>query len=190
MKGDVLYNILDFLENRVWDQLNFFEAFFKAGYGASFSKLEYENRKLSSARDKYAYTRQEKRRFQKYLYALKKDKFIALNNEGQIAISTVGKKKLSLLKRDKILSSDNFKKGKSQRTIIISYDLPVRFNRERNRLREILRVLDFHPIHQSVWAGKSKIPEKLIQALEEAKILKYVEILEVTKNGSLREVIN
>ncbi|MEK7140833.1 MAG: hypothetical protein AAB815_03545 [Patescibacteria group bacterium] len=188
MKGDVLYNILNFLESRALDQIDFLESFLKAGYGASFSKLDYEHRKLIRAREKHEYGRQEKRRLQKYLSALKKDGLIVLSKEGQISISFVGKKKFALLKRNKVLNPDTFQKEKSNRTIIISYDLPIKFNKERNKLREVLKILDFHMVHQSVWIGKSKIPENLILVLEKVGILKYIEILEVTKNGSLREI--
>lgn len=188
MKGDLLYNILDFVADRSMDQVDFFEAFLKAGYGASLGRLEHEHRKIARRREKYTYQREEKRRFLKYLSALKQDGLILEHTKGQIKISAVGKKKLKLLNRNKILNASNFQKEKSDRILIITYDLPVKFNKERSKLREILRILDFHKIQQSVWVGKSKIPLNFIRALKEANILKYVEILEVTKKGSLVEL--
>ena len=43
-------------------------------------------------------------------------------------------------------------------------------------------------IHKSVWIGKEKIPQELIIDLEELKILNFVEIFEVTKQGTLKKV--
>ena len=59
------------------------------------------------------------------------------------------------------------------------------FNRERNILRDILRMLGFNLIHKSVWIGKVKLPERFIADLQRLGILEYVEILEVTKSGTL-----
>ena len=41
-------------------------------------------------------------------------------------------------------------------------------------------------VHQSVWVGKTKIPETLILDLENLHILEYVEIFEISKNGTLK----
>ena len=81
-----------------------------------------------------------------------------------------------------------FTKEKGNTVIIVSYDLPIAFNRERDILREILKILGFNLIHKSVWVGKVKLPEQFIIALEKLKILSFVEILEVTKHGTLKEI--
>ena len=72
--------------------------------------------------------------------------------------------------------------------IIVSYDIPVLFNRERDGLRNVLKVLGFKMVHKSVWVGKVKLPEQFISMLEKCGILEYVEILKVTKRGSLQSV--
>ena len=54
MRGDIIYKILDTLENGVKDYIDFTHAFLKAGYGASsgkinreFSKIQYKNDSFS-----------------------------------------------------------------------------------------------------------------------------------------------
>ena len=73
----------------------------------------------------------------------------------------------------------------SKRTDIL---LGPEFNRERDILRDIMKLLGFNIIHQSVWVGKVKLPKQFIIDLEIMGILKYVEIMEVTKKGSLKNV--
>ena len=76
------------------------------------------------------------------------------------------------------------------KVIVISYDIPVAFNKERNILRDMLRMLNFHLVHKSVWVGKVALSKRFIADLNRLGILDYVEILEVTKNGTLKSKIN
>jgi len=70
--------------------------------------------------------------------------------------------------------------------VVVSYDIPIAFNRERNILRDMLRMLGFNLVHKSVWVGKVLLPEKFVADLSRLGIIDYVEILEVTKNGTLK----
>ena len=125
---------------------------------------------------------------QKYIYKLKSQGFLSENSEGRIVLSGTGKKKLNLLRKSKILDRKQYRKEISDKVTIISYDLPVAFNKERNTLRDLLRLLGFKLIHKSVWVGKVKLPKQFILALEKLGIIKFVEILEVTKSGSLNKI--
>src|SRR3989338_2781325 len=135
MKGEIIYKILDLLENKVMDSFDLASSIVNAGYGANFNKIDREVEKRSAKR---------------------------LTNRIQ--------------------------KEKSDKVIIISYDLPTAFNRERNILRDILRMLGFEVIHKSVWVGKVKLPKKFIVKVGQMGILDFIEILEVTKNGTLKEL--
>ncbi len=188
MRGDILYKILDFLEDQSLDALDFMTAFLKAGYGASMSKIDYEYKIQSRKSESYKVEREQRRHLQKYISKLKSDGLILENSRNEILISAKGQEKLKLLKQAKILDKNLYKKEKGNRVIIISYDLPVPFNKERDQLREILKVLGFSMVHKSVWVGKMRIPKDFISALEKAGILKFIEILEVTKSGSLKEL--
>ena len=111
------------------------------------------------------------------------------NEDNELSISAKGKERLELLRRDKALDKNNFHKSYGKKFIIISYDLPNRYNKERDRLREVLRRLGFKIVHKSVWVGKVRLPKSFIESLEKLSILKFVEILEVTKKGTLKELI-
>ena len=44
MRGEIIYKILDYLEDKRIDAFNFFNAFISAGYGATFGKIDREYR--------------------------------------------------------------------------------------------------------------------------------------------------
>ena len=58
------------------------------------------------------------------------------NPEGKIVLSSKGKKKLGSLRKNKILDRKQYRKEISDKVTIISYDLPIAFNKERNILRD------------------------------------------------------
>ncbi len=186
MRGEIIYKVLDFLEDRSMDQIDFVRAFLKAGYGASIGKIEREIGLLDKNRNVYKHNRERKRQLQKYISRLKIQGFILQNPNQKIKLSAEGRKKLNLFKKREILDKDIYKKENGGRLIIISYDIPTAFNRERDLIREILKVLGFSMIHKSVWIGKVKLPEKFIRGLERLEILRFIEILEVTKQGTVK----
>ncbi|OGI75844.1 hypothetical protein A3C67_02105 [Candidatus Nomurabacteria bacterium RIFCSPHIGHO2_02_FULL_42_19] len=188
MRGETLYKILDFLEDQSLSTLDFFQSFLSAGYGASMNKIDYEYKKLNRQRANYKIERDKRRHLQKYISKLKKDGLIIENPGKEISISSFGKERLELFKKNKMLDKKIYKKEKGNHVIIVSYDIPVLFNRERDKIREILKILGFSMVHKSVWVGKMKLPKKFILALEKLEILQYFEILEVTKSGSLRQI--
>src|SRR3989344_4833309 len=163
MRGGLMYKILDFVEDRSFGTVDFFTAFLKAGYGAGLSKLDNEFKQETRKRRTYEIERDRKRHLQKYLYKLKKEGFISQNEKNEkLTISTKGQERLKILRRDKILDKNSYEKRSGKQVIIISYDLPNLFNRERDMLREVLRALGFKMIHKSVWVGKVKLPKSFI----------------------------
>jgi len=188
MRGDIAYKILDLLEDGGMATVDFFASFLAAGYGASFGKMEYQYRIRDETTHDYQVNRQDKRNLQKYIYKLKSQGLVSESGSKELSISSKGKKKLTLLKKNKILDKRKYKKQNGERVTIISYDIPIRFNRERDILREILKLLGFHMIHKSVWVGKVKLPINFLQDAEKIGILKFIEILEVTKSGTLKSM--
>jgi hypothetical protein len=188
MKGDAVYKILDFLEDSSMAAADFFIAFLAAGYGASIGEMEYQQAIRGRTRSKYQIDRAKKRNLQKYIYTLKSQGFIIEKSNGQLAVSSAGRKKLGLLEGNRALDEKLYKKQPSDKVTIISYDIPIAFNRERDKVRGLLKLLGFQMIHKSVWVGKVKLPKQFIIALEKLGILPYVEILEVSKNGTLRSI--
>src|SRR3989344_1734327 len=189
MRGETMYKILDFLDDRSLDMGDFLKVFVKSGYGISLNKFHRKIKTEEIKRNNYLALRERRRFLQKYLYKLKSDGLIERNKSNQLLISVKGKERRKLLRRDKLLDKNNFHKEVGSEFIIVSYDLPNRFNRERDKLREVLVALGFKRVHKSVWVGKVKLPLSFIKGLERLGILKFIEILEVTKKGTLKELV-
>ena len=188
MRGDLIYKVLDFIEDSARGTADFVDTFLSAGYGASLGKFQYLGNIKAEKRLDYQIDREKRRQLQKYIHKLKKDGLISLDQEGQFQLSAKGKKKLMLLKSNKPIDKDTYQKEVSDKVTIISYDIPEVFRRERKILRDLLLILGFNSVHKSVWVGKVKLPKQFIADLQRLGILDCVEILEVTKTGSLKAV--
>ena len=187
-----MFKILELLEDRTIDSVDFFTAILVSGYGASMNKIEYEyqkRRRLSSVQKlKYKDLIVKKERLQKFLSKLKHDGLIYETKgiNSKFSISNKGKAKLIQLKSS--LPSKYYEKVSQDRLIIISFDIPEKLRGKRDWLREVIKNLGFKMIHQSVWIGKTKIPKQFVLDLGEMNILKCVEIFEISKTGSLKKV--
>ncbi len=188
MRGEIIYKILDSLEDAVVDAVDVFGAFLEAGYGANFSKMDYKYKIRSGGRHVYKVAREGKRNLQKYISKLKTQGLILENPQGQISLSLSGKKKLSFLKKKRKPETKLYKKETGDKFMIVSYDIPIVFNRERNILRDLLTLLGFKMVHKSFWMGKVLLPKEFFTELDRLGILKFVEIMEVTKTGTLKSV--
>lgn len=186
MRGEKIYKILDMLENAGMDMVDLTATFLSAGYGASMGKIDYGLNKKQKDRAAYKIKKIEKRQLEQYIYKLKKDGLLHADPSGKIKLSPTGKKKIKKLRKNKLLDKNYFQKENGSKVIILSYDLPIAFNRERDLLRGALLALGFNKIHQSVWVGKVRIPTSFIHDLKLLGILRFIEILEVTKQGSLK----
>lgn len=188
MRGEIIYKILDFAEDKGMDTVDFFNAFISVGYGATFGKINREYKLRSDRRHKYQISRDKKRNLKKYISKLKTQGLILEKSRGQIAISLKGKKKLEILRKNKIPDEKSYKKQSSDKFMIISYDIPISFNKERNILRNLLILLGFNMVHKSFWMGKVLLPTKFVTDLDKLGILQFIEIMEVAKNGTLKSL--
>ena len=68
---------------------------------------------------------------------------------------------------------------------IVSYDVPEGLRRQRDRLREVLKIADFEQVHKSLWYSKKKVTMEFLKILKGLNVLGYVHIFEVNKQGSL-----
>ena len=130
--------------------------------------------------------KQKIRSFKIYLSKLKHDGLILENDSKQIYLSDKGKKKLHNFQNSFSLNKNLYTKKVGEKFMVISYDIPIAFNKERNTLRDMVRTLGFNLVHKSVWVGRVALPERFIADLSKLGIIDYVEILEVTKNGTLK----
>ncbi|GEM_PF-5840537 len=71
------------------------------------------------------------------------------------------------------------------RLTIIAYDIPERIRSERNRLRELLALMEFQQIQKSVWFANKKVTKEFVALLSERRLLDFVQIFEVNKSGTI-----
>ena len=186
MKGEIIYKIFNLLGDEVIDYVDFANSFLQAGYGATSNKIRYEFSKIQNKRINLQLDKQKMDKLKKYLSKLKSEGLIFKNDLNQIYLSEKGKHKLNNFQNSFSLNKDLYKKKVGERVIVISYDIPVAFNKERNILRDMLRTLGLYMVHRSVWVGKVVLPERFVIDLNKLGVMDYVEILEVTKNGTLK----
>src|SRR3990167_838001 len=77
----------------------------------------------------------------------------------------------------------------NNRLIIVIFDIPERERRKRAWLRLALKNIGLKLIQRSVWMGKVKIPKEFLDDIRELHLVNFVEIFEITKSGSLNQVI-
>lgn len=183
----------------VVDAFDMFDVFLSSGYGASCRKLEYG---LSQKRGDRAFRKieceQERRLRERYfnmLLKLKRDGLIyevRRNKRKRLfRITRKGRIKLALLSRviTALPSLVFYKKEKGERVVIVVFDIPEKERVKRDWLRRVLQEMSFSMIQRSVWMGKVKLPKNFFDDLLSLKIVQYVEIFEVTKEGTLRHVV-
>ena len=66
-----------------------------------------------------------------------------------------------------------------QAKMIIMYDIPEDFRRERDWLRRELRILDFKQKQKSVWIGPAPLPEEFVKILGDLRIIEYINFFRV-----------
>jgi len=186
-----LFKALEFLYDGAMTQVDFFGAVLAAGYGAGSSQIEYEYQKrkrISEAKKSRAeMLKDRKRRLAVFISKMKHDGLIEESENNRFTISSKGINKFSKL-RNNLPARYYSKKTGQGSPIIISFDVPEKFRRKRDWLREVIRNLGFKMVHQSVWVGKGKVPVDFIKDLENLKILEFVEIFEISKAGSLNKI--
>ncbi|OGI76113.1 hypothetical protein A3C67_01565 [Candidatus Nomurabacteria bacterium RIFCSPHIGHO2_02_FULL_42_19] len=190
MKGEILLKALEILEKGLQTQADFFEAVLTSGYGASMGKIDYEYQKIKKNQERSAFSQEElkkrKRRVQIYISKMKQDGLIReAGKNKKIKLAPKGFEKIEELKNK--LPGSRYKTEDQDGLIIISFDIPEKFRRKRDWFREVVKKLGFNIIHQSVWAGEAVVPRELIEDLEDLKILEYVEIFKINKEGTLKK---
>ncbi|MBI1839195.1 MAG: CRISPR-associated endonuclease Cas2 [Candidatus Colwellbacteria bacterium] len=127
----------------------------------------------------------EKRNFHLILSKLKREGFVK-TSEDKWSITSAGRVKLlKLLKR---MPRHSYEKEVDTSLKIIIFDVPEKEQKKRVWLRRRLGDLGFKMLQKSVWAGKIKLPEEFIQDLKDLKMFQYIDILAVTKTGSIKTI--
>jgi hypothetical protein len=143
----------------------------------------------------WAETYRDNQKFYSLMNYLKNQGLVENKKQGAKStwkITAKGVEKLKIIKHRNLYSqtSANYGDAGSDTTQkIIAYDIPAaEGNRKRFWLRWALLNMGFKMLQKSVWVGKKKIPEEFMNDLRERKMLKYIQIFEVTKSGTLHEI--
>lgn len=114
------------------------------------------------------------------LSRLKKNGLIENKKDsGLWKVTAVGQRKLAKVKFLKKIFDKP--KNKSNRKMIIAFDIPEIRKRDRDWLRLGLLNLDFKMMQKSVWLGPAPLPKDFIESLIVAKIMPYIKFFEVKK---------
>jgi len=192
MKGENRLKILEFLEKSGHFIEDMF-FIFSLPYGTSLNKGLKLLANYQEKREVYEIDRKEKLRFNDLLYRLKKDGLveeIKKNNGHFLKITPKGKERLINLriKKSEYLFQPKYAIKKENSVKIIIFDIPETEKRKRFWIRFALKNLDFNMLQKSVWIGKTKLPEEFIYHLRKYNLLSYVEIFEISKVGSLKQL--
>jgi len=102
-----------------------------------------------------------------------------------------GNEKLKILKDRNAYSAESadYSVEKDGSVKIITYDIPAKERaQKRFWLRTALKRLGFQMLQKSVWMGKAKIPEEFMADLHERRMLGYLQIFEISKRGTIKEL--
>lgn len=91
-------------------------------------------------------------------------------------------------KSKKLLPAVAYQKEKSDKLIIIAFDVPETERKKREWLRAVIKNLGFKMVQRSVWIGKIKIPKEFMNDLLKLRLVEFVEIFEISKTGSLKQI--
>ena len=133
----------------------------------------------------------KKQAFQDLVYRLKRDGLITIEEDKKgffPRITAKGNKRLQSLQNQLYRPATHYFLEKDSIIKIIVFDIPERERWKRDWLRNVLRRLKFQILQRSVWVGNAKIPRELLDDLKELNLISCVEILAITKTGSLRQM--
>ncbi len=146
---------------------------------------------------KFDYTtwkREEEKRFYMLLAKFRKEGLIekdGFNMKNTWKLTARGIEKIAQYAKLKtkypILPNKKYTAEKIKDKIIIIFDIPEKYRRQRAWLRHHLNILDFTMLQQSAWIGNSAVPSDFIHDLREANLLKYIHIFKISKSGSLTD---
>ena len=195
MRGNITAKVLEVIKDVAVSTADLFDVFLSVGYGASLGKFEYALRQREKYRAKAETDLRMHHRYYTLLHHLEQQGLIVRKKKDNTVFARLTKKgeyKLSLLKkqlRDDLPPRHYEREENKGHFIVVAFDIPEHSKRKRNWLRDVLRHFGMTMVQKSVWAGKLKLPKQFVEDLRNYKLLEYVEIFEISKTGSLREIM-
>lgn len=132
-----------------------------------------------------------KKIFSTTLYRLKKDGLVIKNGTTKNAkwkLTGKGEKYIANSSSGFIYSNATLP-AVDDKIRIVSFDVPEKERWKRDRLRYILITSDYKLLHNSVWLGQRPLPDAVFQEIKYLKIRTYIHIFEISKKGTVRDVL-
>ena len=198
MKGEITLKLLEYIRDFASDMMSLTEAFLSAGYGASSGRMRSEFNKIESEKTKRRLNKtkiiESRHRFYSMMNKLEKDGLIVkLGKQSgkNFKLTSKGTQKIKQLKKrlKTVLPDPDYSRQNHRNFVIVIFDIPEADRRKRVWLRSALCNLNFRILQKSVWIGKVKIPKEFINDLKELRMINYVEIFEISKGGTLRQIV-
>jgi phenylacetic acid degradation operon negative regulatory protein len=104
-------------------------------------------------------------------YRARQQGLIRIDNQNNVIITSKGKRKLAPYSSDKLVGSN----------IMVIFDVPEHERIKRNRLRQLLKDLQFKQVQKSVWMTNMDFRDVLTQEIERLDLREYVEVYEARK---------
>lgn len=196
MKGDITLRLLEAIGVGVSNASDLFATILDSGYGASIGKLEYAFSKRQRARSRRTLRREEeerlRRRYYYMLFHLREQGLVAATARGRgLSLTRKGRQKLAELKKRLgfALPTPHYQRTTGVSVVIVTFDIPESERRKRAWLRTALKHLGLKMIQKSVWVGRVTLHKQFLDDLLKMQLVEFVEIFEVTRSGSLANVL-
>lgn len=122
-------------------------------------------------------------RFWRIIHKLKKDQLIVKTKKGY-GITKFGANYLAK-NPPRGIRYTPVKNTQLDQIVLVIFDIPEYLKPWREWLRLKLKEMDFSMLQQSVWYNRNSLPDIFVKDLERYKLLPYVHILSVNKQGTL-----
>ncbi len=200
MRGEKVLKILEAIAEAGDDMIDCGAAFLRAGYGASSRGMQYQLDKIQREKEKRRVVAAEERRaferFRHMLYGLERDGLATksdgrngkwkITNKGEVEMEKLRERMKKIGATPSIL---DYEREESGQLVIVAFDIPEKQRTKRDWLRAVLQHLGFKMLQRSVWFGKIKIPRELPEDLRRLGLIDAVEVLAISKTGSLRQML-
>lgn len=185
MRGDIIRKALSVIKETGISVVDLAAVILSERYGSSYSQLERAADKRRGARAANKAEADYRRACSVLIYKLKKDGLVTEKSK-KIYLTGRGQSKLEILKTK--LPKKIYKAEIAASFTIVAYDIPEKKHRERRWLREALDNMNLRMLQRSVWIGKVTLPKVFLEDLKNLHLINCVEIFEITKIGTLREL--
>lgn len=196
MRGELTLTILKLLQASAMTTMQLLDALTYYGRTAHYSRMRGYATPLPDRKpileDAIA-IREKRLRASKLISKLRAEGIIVADtsNPETLVPTPKGARKLSALERvfSSVSKTNHLAQCAATREIkIIVFDIPEKRRRLRDVLRDMLKLMKFSMLQESVWIGNAAIPKEFFEWLSERDLLSCVEVLAVTKQGTLKQL--